>query len=123
MDDDYIKRILEQIIDSYKILNEIRDKPGGDLDIIKKELGKIQGLVQVLVNKIEKSENYSDSYSELLSASKSYLKDYNFHNEIDRIAQLYSEDHYRIKNIRLSILAALEETKLIVRVIALLEVL
>lgn len=122
MDDDYIKRILEQIIDSYKILNEIRDKPG-DLDIIKKELGKIQGLIQVLVNKIEKSENYSDSYSELLSASKSYLKDYNFHNEIDRMAQLYSEDHYRIKNIRLSILAALEETKLIVRGIALLEVL
>jgi len=122
MDYDYIKRILEQTIDSYKILNEIRDKPG-DLDIIKKELSKIQGLVQVMVNKIEKSENYSDSYSELLSASKLYLKDYNFHNEIDRISQLYSDDPYRVKNIRLLILTALEKTKLISKAIALLQVL
>ncbi|MGI0010878.1 MAG: hypothetical protein ACREAE_05720 [Nitrosopumilaceae archaeon] len=122
MDYDYIKSLLEQTIDSYKILNELRDK-SGDLDTIKKELGKIQGLVQVLVNKIEKSENYSDSYSELLDASKLYLKDYSFHSEIDRISQLYSEDHHRIKNIRLSILAALEKTKLITKAIALLEVL
>ena len=122
MDYNYIKRILEQTIDSYKILNEIKDKPG-DLDIIKKELSKIHGLVQVLVNKIEKSENYSDSYYELLSASKLYLKDYNFHNEIDRISQLYSEDPYRIKNIRLLILIALEKTKLISKAIALLQVL
>ena len=122
MDYGYIKKILEHTIDSYKILNEIRDKPG-DLDIIKKELSRIHGLVQVLVNKIEKSENYSDSYSELLSASKLYLKDYNFHNEIDRISQLYSEDPYRIKNIRLLILTALEKTKLISKAITLLQVL
>ena len=122
MDYGYIKKILEHTIDSYKILNEIKDKPG-DLDIIKKELSKIQGLVQVLINKIEKSENYSDSYSKLLSASKLYLKDYNFHNEIDRISQLYSEDPYRIKNIRLLILTALEKTKLISKAIALLQVL
>ena len=122
MDYGYIKKILEHTIDSYKILNYIKDKPG-DLDIIKKELNRIHGLVQVLVNKIEKSENYSDSYSELLSASKLYLKDYNFHNEIDRISQLYSEDPYRIKNIRLLILTALEKTKLISKAIALLQVL
>ena len=122
MDYGYIKKILEHTIDSYKILNDIKDKPG-DLDIIKKELNRIHGLVQVLVNKIEKSENYSDSYSELLSASKLYLKDYNFHNEIDRISQLYSEDPYRIKNIRLLILTALEKTKLISKAIALLQVL
>ena len=122
MDNGYIKRILKQTIDSYKILNDLKDKPE-DLVILKRELGKIQGLVQVLVNKIEKSENYSDSYSELLSASKSYLKDYNFHNEIDRISQLYSEDPYRVKNIRLTILVALEKSKLISKAIALLQVL
>lgn len=122
MDYDYMKGILKQTIDSYKILNELRDKPG-DLDIIKKEVSKIQGLVQVLVNKIEKSGNYSDSYSELLDASKSYIKDYSFYNEIDRISQLYSDDPHRIKNIRFSILAALEKTKLITKSIALLEVL
>lgn len=122
MDYNYIKSILRQVIDSYKILNELRDKPG-DLDIIKKELGKIQGLVKVLVIKIEKSGNYSDSYSELLVASKSYLKDHNFHTEIDRISQLYSEDSHRIKNIRLTILSSFEKTKLISKTIALLQVL
>lgn len=122
MDYNYIKSVLEQIIDSYKILKEIRDKPG-DLDIIRKELGKIQGLVKVVVNKIEKSGNYSDSYSELLVASKSFLRDHNFNTEIDRISQLYSEDSYRIRNIRLSILSALENTKLISKTIELLQVL
>jgi len=122
MDYNYIKSILRQVIDSYKILNELRDKPG-DLDIIKKELGKIQGLVKVLVIKIEKSGNYSDSYSELLVASKSYLKDHNFYTEIDRISQLYSEDSHRIKNIRLTILSSFEKTKLISKTIALLQVL
>ncbi|MEK6877442.1 MAG: hypothetical protein AABZ49_02320 [Thermoproteota archaeon] len=122
MKHDYIKGILEKIIDSHKILNELKDKPG-DLEIIKRELGKIQGLVQVLANKIEKSENNSDTYFELLSASKSYLKEYSFHNEIDRVSQLYSEDPHRIRNMRLSILTALEETKLIVSIIELLETL
>lgn len=122
MDYDYIKSILEQIIDSYKKLQEIRDK-SGDLDVIKKELDKIQGIVKVLVIKIEKSGNYSDSYSELLAASKSFLRDHNFHTEIYRISQLYSEDSYRIRNIRISILSALEESKLISKTIALLHVL
>ena len=94
-----------------------------DLEIIKRESSKIQGLVQVLVNKIEKSGNDSDTYIEFLSASNSYLKDYSFYNEIDRISQLYSDDPHRTRNMRLSILAALEETKLIVRIAALLEVL
>ncbi len=122
MEYDYIKGILEKIIDSHKILNELKDKPG-DLEIIKREVGKIQGLVQVIANKIEKSENNSDTYFELLSASKSYLKEYSFYNEIDRVSQLYSEDPHRIRNMRLSILTALEETKLIVSIIALLETL
>ena len=122
MDYNYIKNILEQIVNSYKKLKEIRDK-SGDLDVIKKELDKIQGLVKVVVNKIEESGNYSDIYSELMVASKSYLRDHNFYTEIDRISQLYSEDSHRIKNIRLSILSALEESKLISKTIALLQVL
>lgn len=122
MDDDYIKGILEKIVDSYKTLNELKDKPE-DLGIIKKELGKTQGLVQVLINKIEKSGNDSDTYSGLLSTSKSYLRDYSFHNEIDRISQLYFEDTYRIRNIRITIITALEESNLISKIIDLLEVL
>ena len=122
MDYDYIKSILEQVVDSYKKLKELGDK-SGDLGIIKNELYKIQGLVKVIANKIEKSGNYSDSYSELLTASRKYLSDYNFYPEIDRISLLYSEDSHRIKNIRLSILSAFEKTKLISRTIACLQIL
>jgi len=122
MDYNYIKNILKQILDSYTKLKENRDYPG-DLESIKKELGKIEGEVKVLVNKIEKSGNYSDNYSELLTAARSYLRDNNFYTEIDRISQLYSEDFFRIRNIRLTILNALEESKLISKTIALLQVL
>ena len=41
MDDNYIKNLLKQTLDSYKIIKGLKDKPG-DLITIKEELGKIQ---------------------------------------------------------------------------------
>ena len=38
--DEYLKGILSQVLDSYKILAELDDTPN-DLDIIKKETSKI----------------------------------------------------------------------------------
>ncbi|MGI0082031.1 MAG: hypothetical protein ACREAG_01820 [Nitrosopumilaceae archaeon] len=106
-------------MDSYKILNGLKDKPE-DLVTIKKELGRIQGLLQVLVNKIEESENRSDTFSEFLAVSKSYLKEYSFNHEIQTISDLYSEDPMRVKNLRLTILSSFEESKLLSKIIALL---
>ena len=74
MDDNYIKNLLEQTLSSYHIIKGLKDKPG-DLVILKEELGKIQGLLQVVINKIERSENISDSITEFLDVSRSYLKD------------------------------------------------
>jgi hypothetical protein len=122
MDYDYLKNILKQVLECYGKLKEIRDKPG-DLGSIKKELDKIQGLAKVLTNKIEKSENYSDSYSELLSASRSFLRDHNFDTEIEKLSLLYSEDSFRIRNMRLSIILALEESKLVSKSLELLKAL
>ena len=122
MDYDYLKGILKQVLECYGKLKDIRDKTG-DLDVIKKELDKIQGLVKVLSNKIEKSGNYSDSYSELLSASRSFLRDHNFHTEIEKLTLLYSEDSFRIRNMRLSIISALAESKLVSKSLELLKVL
>ncbi|MGQ0795512.1 MAG: hypothetical protein ACT4N5_04930 [Nitrosopumilaceae archaeon] len=119
---DYLKTILKQVLECYEKLKEVRDRPG-DLDVIKKELDKIQGIVKVLTRKIEKSGNYSDSYSELLKASESFLRDHNFHTEIEKLSLLYSEDSFRIRNMRLSIIYALEESKLIPKSIELLKVL
>ena len=112
MDDKYIKNLLGQTLDSYKILIELRDKPG-DLVTIKQELGKMHGVLQVLVNKMEKSDNNSDMVSEFVNAVKAYLRDYSFNREVDNVSELYPEDHHRIKNLRVLILTALEECEVI----------
>ncbi len=41
--DEYVKGILKQILESYQTLLNLNDKPG-DLEIIKTELLKINGL-------------------------------------------------------------------------------
>lgn len=120
MDYRYIQSLLKQTLDSYKILSGLKDK-AEDLVTIKKELGRIQGLLQVLVNKIEKSENSSDAFSEFLAASKSYLKEYSFDHEIRTISELYSEDPHRIKSLRLTILSSFEKSKLLTKIDALLD--
>lgn len=122
MDDSYLRNLLEKTLNSYKILSNLRDKPD-DLITIKQELGKIQGMVQVIVNKIEKSENYSDSFSEFSDAAKSFLKEYSFSREIDTVLESYPGDSYRIKNIRLVILEALEKSELITKAQSLLQAL
>ncbi len=117
--DEYFKSLLTQISETYNFLKEMKDKPG-DLDIIKVQQGKIQGLIKVLCNKIETLHYESDDFSELLKVAKTYLKNYDFYNIIDTY-QLYSEDVMRIKNIRISILSSLEETKLISKIQSMLQ--
>jgi len=117
--DEYFKSLLTQISETYNFLKEMKDKPG-DLDIIKVQQSKIQGLIKVLCNKIETLHYESDDFSELLKVAKTYLKNYDFYNIIDTY-QLYSEDVMRIKNIRISILSSLEETKLISKIQSMLQ--
>ena len=66
---------LRQIHDSYQILKHLRDTPG-DLEIIKNELTKINGLLQILVDNLKNIDNSSDKYVKLLSAVKFYLENY-----------------------------------------------
>lgn len=113
--ENYLKGLLEQMLKSYKILNELKNT-SGDLDIINKELAKINGLIQVVVNKINSSGNSSDKFLKLLSAGKWYLENYDFSNEIKTMGKLYSEDPNRLKNIRYAILKALQDKKLIQKV-------
>lgn len=120
MDYKYIRNLLGQTLDSYKILTELRDKPG-DLVTIKQELGKMHGILQVLVNKMEKSDNNSDMVSEFSDATKAYLRDYSFNYEIDNVSKLYPEDHHRIKNLRLLIITALEKCEVISKANTLLQ--
>lgn len=110
--DDYVKKVLNQIIESYQTLQNLSDKPG-DLITIKTELLKINGLFQVVVKKIEGSGKLTNNYVKLAKRARYYLKNYEFEREIDTISNLYSEDPNRLRNIRLKILDSLNDKKLI----------
>ncbi len=108
----YLNEVLTKIRDSYKIIEHLKDNPG-DLDIIKKELAKITGLLKVTRKKLETIDDSSDKYVRLLTATNFFLENYSFEREIETMSKLYSEDSHRLKNIRYSIIEALNEKKLI----------
>ena len=117
---DYVKKVLEQILDSYKIIQKLNDK-SGDLNIIKKELLKINGFFMVLVKKIGTGDFQSHDLLELKSKVTNYLENYYFVQEIDTMTPLYSDDPDRIKNMRLKIIEAFQDKKLIDKIEELIE--
>lgn len=122
MDDfqNYLDGLLSQIKTAVRIIEKLKDSPG-DLLIIKKELAKINGLIQVAVNKMEIIENRSDKYVEFLTAAKYYLENYSFEREIETMSKLYSNDFHRLRNIRYSILNALSDKKLLEKAESIME--
>ena len=108
---EYLKNILKKIIVAHDILVKLEDKPG-DLIIIKKEILKINGFFQVLINKIDTEKFQSTDFSDLKSKFEHYLENYSFEKEIETMAPLYSEDSNRLKNMRLKILESLADKKL-----------
>ena len=118
--DNNLNGVISRIKDSYQILVHLTDVPG-DLEIIKKELVKINGLLQDIVNKLENIDDSSDKYVKLLSAAKFYLQNYSFEREIETMSKLYSSDPNRLKNIRNSILESLQDKKLMEKVESIIE--
>ena len=117
---DYAKKILQQILDSYNVIQNLTDK-SGDLDIIKKELLKINGFFMVLVKKLVIENFQSSDLLELKSKVKNYLENYYFVQEIDTMSTLYSDDSDRLKNMRLKIIEAFQDKKLIDKIEELIE--
>ena len=117
---DYVKKVLAQIMDSYVVVQNLKDN-SGDLDIIKKELLKINGFFMVLVKKLGTEDFQSRDLLELKSKVKNYLENYYFVQEIDTMNPLYSDDSDRIKNMRLKIIEAFQDKKLIGKIEDLIE--
>ena len=109
---EYLKKILSQTIESYHNLKEIQDKPG-DLDVIKKETLKINGFLKVVTNNVDEYKIPVSDFKNLKLKLNHYLENYSFEKEIETMAPLYSNDVYRIKNIRFKIIEALEDRKMI----------
>ena len=110
--DEYLKGVLGQILDSYKILAELNDNPN-DLDIIKKEIAKIRGLLQVIHNKLNSEKYQSDHLVTLRKLSMYYIETYDYSREVEYLAQIYDEDSNRIKNLRILILNSLNDKRMI----------
>ena len=117
---EYLKNILLQILESYQKLREINDKPG-DLDSIKNELLKINGFMRVVVNKIDIDKIPSSDFKSVKSKFRHYFDNYFFVQEIETMADLYSNDSSRIKNMRYKILEALDDRKMMEEVEDLVE--
>jgi len=112
--DDYIKSLLTQTLEVHTILSELKDEPG-DLDVIKKQVWRIEGLFKVLCKKIEELENSSDDYVRLVKAIKFYLENYDFYNVIEAY-KMYDKDSARVRNMRTLVITALEEKHLIEKI-------
>ena len=110
--DDYLKGILSQILASHKILTELEDKPD-DLGIIKKELSKIRGLLQVIHNKLDEKKYQTDHLVTLSKLSGYYIDTYDFTREIEILSQVYFNDSNRLKNLRMIIIKSLNDKKMI----------
>ena len=117
--DDYLKGILSQILASHKILTELEDKPD-DLGIIKKELSKIRGLLQVIHNKLDEKKYQTDHLVTLSKLSEYYIDTYDFTREIEVLSHVYFNDSNRLKNLRLIIINSLNDKKMIEKLQAIL---
>jgi len=117
---EYLKNILKQIVDSYIILQEMEDK-SGDLNNIKKEMLKINGFLKVVTKKIDTDKIVSSNFTTVKIKFQHYLDNYYFEKEIETMAPLYSNDQSRVKNMRLKILEALEDKRMMEAVEELIE--
>jgi hypothetical protein len=117
---EYLKNILNQILDSYNILKNIDEKKE-DLDFIKKEMLKINGFLKVVLRKINSDKIQSPDFKIVESKFQHYLDSYYFEKEIETMAPLYSNDLSRVKNMRLKILEALEGRRMMEDVEELIE--
>ena len=75
LNDDYVKKVLKQIFDSYDIIRNLKGA-SGDLDIIKKELLKINGFFAVLIKKLGSENFQSRDLMELKAKIKHFLNNY-----------------------------------------------
>jgi len=117
---EYLKNILRQILDSYNMLKEIEDKKE-DLNYIKKEMLKINGFLKVVLKKIDSDKVTSSNFRVIKSKFQHYLDNYYFEKEIETMTPLYSNDLSRVKNMRLKILEALEDRKMMEEIEELIE--
>jgi len=114
---EYFHDLMRKILNSYDIIKNLEDSRD-DLFALDVELTKINGLLSVL---LRKSKEFSDTNHEFLELQKKiqiYFENYYFIAELEKIKEVYSEDPFRVKHIRNSIINSLQDDKMIFRISA-----
>ena len=108
----YIKDILEKILNSYSIIENLESTPK-DLEILQLELKKINGFLLVLNKKLAENNAKLSDYKKLNKKISYYFHNYDFAREIQLLLNTYSEDELRVRNIKNSVVNSLKHKKLI----------
>lgn len=73
---------------------------------------KINGMIKVILTKIDPETILNSDFPSLKSKLQNYMENYFFEKEIETMAPLYSNDVSRVKNMRLKIIEALNDKKM-----------
>ena len=115
---EYFKGILNQILDSYAIIENLDNTPN-DLHVLQIEVAKIMGLFKIISRKLDKTSDLPQDFSKLHKIVEEYLINYDFSREIELLLKTFSEDQSRVKNIRLSVSKSLNDKELIEKIYSL----
>ena len=115
---EYFKGILNQILDSYAIIENLDNAPN-DLHVLQIEVAKIMGLFKIISRKLDKTSDLPQDFSKLHKIVEEYLINYDFSREIELLLKTFSEDQSRVKNIRLSVSKSLNDKELIEKIYSL----
>jgi hypothetical protein len=113
--DEYFHNLMKKILDSYDIIKNLSDSKE-DFFTLDVELTKINGLLRVLLRKSEEFSNENSEFSKLQKKIQDYFENHYFVGEIEKIKEIYSEDPFRIKHIRNSIINSLQDERMIFRI-------
>jgi hypothetical protein len=113
--DEYFHDLMKKILNSYDVIKNLGDSKE-DFFVLDVELTKINGLLRVLVRKSEEFSDKNIEFSKLQKKIQNYFENHYFIAELEKIKDVYSEDPLRVKHIRNSIIASLQDDKMIFRI-------
>ena len=113
--DEYFHDMMKKILNSYDIIKNLEDSKE-DFFTLDVELTKINGLLRVLLRKLEEFSDKNPEFSKLQKKIQNYFENHYFIGELEKIKEIYSEDPLRIKHIRNSIINSLQDDKMIFRI-------
>ena len=113
--DEYFHDLMKKILNSYDVIKNLGDSKE-DFFVLDVELTKINGLLRVLVRKLEEFSDKNIEFSKLNKKIQNYFENYYFVGELEKIKEVYSEDPLRVKHIRNSIIHSLQDDKMIFRI-------